>query len=232
MQERKKTEKRNDDFNTFEEFKAFEEKESESTDPAKQQVNMVIQMADLTINNDGTLETLKQKVQKMLKQWKTKLDAPRPSWDEYFTHLALEVGKRATCDRGKSGCVIVKDKRIISTGYVGAPAGLPHCDEAGHLMHTVQNPDGTITQHCIRTSHAESNAIAQAARHGVSIKGSTLYCKMEPCLKCAQLIINSGIQRVVCMKQYHGAALTRETFKQAGVKLEVLKEELEKYAKM
>lgn len=231
MQDRKKTEKRNDDLDTFKEFQENERKES-STDPGKQQVNTVIQMADITINNDGAIEQLKQKVQKMLKQWKTKLDEPRPSWDEYFTHLALEVGKRATCDRGKSGCVIVKDKRIISAGYVGAPVGLPHCDEAGHLMHTVQNPDGTVTQHCIRTSHAEANAIAQAARHGVSIMGGTLYCKMEPCLKCAQLIINSGIKRVVCMKQYHGAALTRETFKQAGVKLEVVKKELEKYTKM
>ncbi|MEM3153986.1 MAG: cytidine/deoxycytidylate deaminase family protein [Candidatus Woesearchaeota archaeon] len=167
-----------------------------------------------------------------MKEWKRKLGDVRPSWDKYFLNLALEVGKRATCDRGKSGCVIVKDKRIISTGYVGAPVGLAHCDEAGHLMHTVQNPDGTTSQHCIRTTHAETNAIAQAARHGISVNGSTLYCKMEPCYKCAQMIVNSGITRVVCMKKYHGAAYTREIFKDAKVKLEVVQDEIEKYAKM
>ncbi|MBW3016048.1 AAA family ATPase [Candidatus Woesearchaeota archaeon] len=232
MQKRKKAHNRNDDLTTYEEFKAKEQQESENTDPSKQQLNTVIKMSDLTISNDGTEEQLRQKTEKMLKQWKHKLDKPRPSWDEYFLHLALEVGKRATCDRGKSGCIIVKDKRIISTGYVGSPVGLPHCDEAGHLIHTVQNIDGTTTQHCIRTSHAEANAIAQAARHGVSVKEGTLYCKMEPCLKCAQLIINSGIKRVVCQKQYHGATITRDIFKQAGVKMDVVVKELEKYSKM
>ncbi|HLF54367.1 MAG TPA: cytidine/deoxycytidylate deaminase family protein [Candidatus Nanoarchaeia archaeon] len=169
---------------------------------------------------------------KLLKEWKNKLDKKRPSWDEYFLHLALEVGKRATCDRGKSGCIIVKDKRIISTGYVGAPVGLPHCDEAGHLMHKVHNTDGTESQHCIRTTHAETNAIAQAARHGVSVKDATIYCKMEPCYVCAQTMINSGIKRVVCLKRYHRAQLTRDWLKQAGVKLDVIQDDLEKYAKM
>ncbi len=232
MQQRQATEKRNDDLNTLEEFKKWEEQEATSTDPTKQQVATVMSMADILITNDGTREELKKKVVKILKEWKRKLGDERPSWSNYFLNLALEVGKRATCDRGKSGCVIVKDKRLISTGYVGAPVGLPHCDEVGHLMHTVQNPDGTTSQHCIRTTHAETNAIAQAARHGISVNGATLYCKMEPCYKCAQMIVNSGITKVVCMKRYHGAAYTREIFKEAGVKLEVIHDELEKYAKM
>jgi len=232
MQERRKKEKRNDDLGSFEEFKKREIQEAESTDPAKQQVNAVIQMADIVINNDGTFEELKNKTEKILKEWKKKLDKLRPSWDDYFLNLAIEVGKRATCDRGKSGCVVVRDKRIISTGYVGAPVGLPHCDEAGHLMHKVHNTDGTESQHCIRTTHAETNAIAQAARHGVSVKDATIYCKMEPCYVCAQTIINAGIKRVVCLKRYHRAQLTRDWFKQAGVKLDVIQDDLERYAKM
>lgn len=232
MQERKQTQNRNDELATFEEFKAWEQKELESTDPAKQQLNTVIKMADIILNNNGTLDELKKKIDRLITEWKTKLDKDRPSWDEYFLNLALEVGKRATCDRGKSGCIIVNDKRIISTGYVGAPVGLSHCDEAGHLMHKVHNTDGTESQHCIRTTHAETNAIAQAARHGVSVKGATIYCKMEPCYVCAQIIINSGIKRVVCLKQYHRAKLSRDWFKQAGVTLDVMQEEIERYSKM
>ncbi|HWS49060.1 MAG TPA: hypothetical protein VN174_03360, partial [Candidatus Methanoperedens sp.] len=88
----------------------------------------------------------------------------RPSWDEYFLELADAVSKRATCDRGRSGCVIVRDKRILVTGYVGSPAGLPHCDEVGHLMKTMVNEDGSKSDHCVRTVHAEQNAICQAAK--------------------------------------------------------------------
>ena len=106
----------------------------------------------------------------------------RPSWDEYFLQLIEMVGSRGTCDRGRAGSVIVKNKRILSTGYVGAPAGLPSCDDVGHEMHTVINEDGTESRHCIRTSHAEQNAINNAARIGVAIEGGTVYCKMTPLL--------------------------------------------------
>ena len=153
----------------------------------------------------------------------------RPSWDEYFMGIAQQVASRATCDRGKSGAVLTKDKRVIATGYVGAPSGLPHCDEVGHLMKTIIDEDEHRKQHCVRTTHAEQNAIVQAARHGVSIEGSTLYCKMEPCLDCAKMIINAGIKRVVAEKRYHAAKLTGEFFKQAGVELKVLTEEVENY---
>ena len=153
----------------------------------------------------------------------------RPSWDEYFIGITHAVAARATCDRGKSGAVLVKNKFILSTGYVGAPMGLEHCDEAGHLMKTVSDEDGHAKQHCVRTTHAEQNAIVQAARHGVSIEGATIYCKMEPCLDCAKMIINAGIKRVVAERRYHAAALTREYFSKAGVKLDVLHEETEDY---
>ncbi len=117
----------------------------------------------------------------------------RPDWDDYFIDMMDTVATRATCDRGRSGCIIVRDRRIISTGYVGSPAGLSHCDDVGHLMKQVIDDDGTTRQHCMRTIHAEQNAICQAAKHGISLEGSTLYCKMEPCRVCAMLIISCGI---------------------------------------
>jgi dCMP deaminase len=156
----------------------------------------------------------------------------RPSWDEYFINIMEMVGARGTCDRGKSGCVIVKNKRIISTGYVGAPAGCKHCDELGHEMHTVIKEDGTESRHCIRTSHAEENAIVQAARSGVSTEGSTLYCKMAPCYTCAKMIINSGVVRVVALKDYHASKRSKEIFAEAGVEFILLNEELEVYKDM
>ncbi len=156
----------------------------------------------------------------------------RPTWDEYFIQLTELVGSRGTCDRGRSGSVIVKNKRIISTGYVGAPAGLPSCDEVGHEIHTVIQEDGTTSKHCIRTGHAEQNAINNAARIGVATEGATLYCKMTPCYKCAQSIINSGIVRVVAIQDYHGGARSKEIFKEAGVKFELLNEETVTYANM
>ena len=153
----------------------------------------------------------------------------RPTWDEYFMKIAYTVAERATCDRGKNGCVIAKDKRILSTGYVGAPAGLPHCDEAGHQMKTVEHEDGTKSRHCVRTCHAEENAIVQAAKVGVSVEGAALYTKMTPCYSCAKMIINAGIKRVVADKDYHASKESKTLFKQAGVTLNINHPEVECY---
>ncbi|HOI32984.1 MAG: cytidine/deoxycytidylate deaminase family protein [Bacteroidales bacterium] len=155
----------------------------------------------------------------------------RPSWDEYFLKLADTVASRATCDRGRSGCVIVKDRQILVTGYVGSPRGLPHCDEVGHLMKKVIHEDGSVTQHCVRTVHAEQNAITQAARRGIALEGSTLYCRMTPCRTCAMLIINCGIERVVCERKYHAGAESEAMFKEAGVNLEFIHNEIQQYEK-
>ncbi len=153
----------------------------------------------------------------------------RPSWDDYFLEVANAAAKRATCNRGRSGCVIVKDKQILATGYVGSVKGFEHCDDVGHLFKKVIHQNGKITQHCVRTIHAEQNAICQAAKNGTPIKGATLYCKMTPCRTCAMLIINCGIKKVVCQKKYHAGEESEEMFKKAGVKLVFKSKKIEKY---
>jgi dCMP deaminase len=112
---------------------------------------------------------------------------PRASWDEYFMNIAKEVGTRSTCDRKHVGAVIVRDKSILATGYNGSIRGLPHCDEEGHLME-----EG----HCVRTVHAEANAIVQAAKNGVRIDQAGIYVTASPCWGCFRLIANAGLGRI------------------------------------
>ena len=153
----------------------------------------------------------------------------RPTWDEYFMEVADAISKRATCDRGRSGCVIAKDRQLLVTGYVGSPQGLPHCDDAGHQMRKIIHEDGSISQHCVRTVHAEQNAICQAAKRGIAIDGATLYCRMTPCRTCAMMIINCGIVRVVCERRYHAADESENMFGQAGIALEYVHEDVLEY---
>ncbi|MFA6486372.1 MAG: cytidine/deoxycytidylate deaminase family protein [Candidatus Magasanikbacteria bacterium] len=155
----------------------------------------------------------------------------RPSWDEYFMEIARTVAKRATCDRGRSGCVIARDKQILVTGYVGSPKGLAHCDEIGHQMKSTIHEDGHQSQHCVRTAHAEQNAICQAAKLGIAIDGSTLYCKMTPCSACAKMIINVGVKKVICEKRYHAGSESEEMFRQVGIELNYFDESIEQYDK-
>lgn len=153
----------------------------------------------------------------------------RPTWDEYFTEMVLTVGKRGNCDRGRSGAVIVVDRHIVATGYVGAPVGCATCDEVGHLMKTVYDERGGEHQHCVRTTHAEANAIAQAAKRGSPIEGGTVYCKMTPCLDCTKLLINAGIKRVIALKRYHADHDSLRTLAEAGVELVVIEDAVEQY---
>lgn len=140
-------------------------------------------------------------------------DVDRPSWDEYFMNIAHAVASRSTCSRRSVGALVVRDKRILATGYNGAPAGLRHCD------HT----DGADMRdgHCARSTHAEQNAIVQAARHGTTIDGATVYCTAQPCLTCAKLLVNAGVKRVVYEGDYpdelavailHEAAIALDRF--------------------
>ncbi|GMO26376.1 MAG: cytidine/deoxycytidylate deaminase family protein [Termitinemataceae bacterium] len=156
-------------------------------------------------------------------------DWKRPTWDEYFMEVCQAISRRATCDRGRSGAVIAKDNQLLVTGYVGSPAGLPHCDEAGHKLKKMVHEDGRETMHCVRTVHAEQNAICQAAKRGIAINGATLYCRMTPCRTCAMLIINCGIVRVVCERRYHDAQDSEEMLKNAGIKLEYILNEVQEY---
>lgn len=140
-------------------------------------------------------------------------DQKRPSWNEYFMNIAHEVAKRSTCERAQVGAVIVRNKRILTTGYNGSPRGLPHCNEAGCLMDN---------GHCVRTLHAEQNAIIQAALHGVITEAATIYVTHQPCFICAKTIINAGISEIVYDKEYRDDR-SLDFLQQAGVKITALK---------
>ena len=147
---------------------------------------------------------------------------PRPTLDQYFMEIAAVVAKRSTCLRNQVGAVLVRDKRILSTGYNGAPAGLEHCDSAGCAREGVES--GTRHELC-RAVHAEQNAIIQAALHGIGIEGATLYCTHQPCILCAKMMINARISRVVYAESYpDGTAL--QFLKQAGIEVERMSQPL------
>ncbi len=221
------------DPKTWEEFVRMEERDmGKGEESTGQQVAKCMEMADIKIVNDGTLETFKTRIEyALLKLEEKENPKKRPSWDEYFMGICEKVAERCTCDRGKGGTVIVKDKRILTTGYIGSPPGIPHCDEIGHLLKTVTHEDGNQTTHCMRTIHCELNALLQAAKLGIALDGSTLYTFKAPCRNCAMAIISAGIKRVVAKMRYHGDFDTADLFKQARVDFEVLSQEIVKYDK-
>ena len=138
----------------------------------------------------------------------------RVSWETYFMNIAKEVATRSTCDRKHVGAVIVRNKNILSTGYNGSIKGLPHCDEAGHEM---------VEGHCVRTTHAEANAIVQAAKNGVEIDGAEIFVTASPCYNCFKLIANSGIRVIFYHELYRDKRIT-ERAKEIGIKLVSLEE--------
>ena len=133
----------------------------------------------------------------------------RASWDHYFMKIAEDVATRSTCDRKYVGAVVVRDKMILSTGYNGSIKGLPHCDEVGHEMEN---------GHCVRTVHAEANAIVQAARTGGTIDGADIYVTASPCYYCFKLIANSGIKRIFYGELYRDERINTHA-KEAGIEL-------------
>ncbi len=128
----------------------------------------------------------------------------RLGWHEYFMSVAHLISGRATCTRGHIGAVIVRDNNILSTGYNGAPSGLPHCHDSGSACRIYQSthPDGTVEENCVNTIHAEINAIAQAAKHGVSIRDSNIYITASPCIHCLKVLINVGIKTIYYATPY------------------------------
>ncbi len=144
----------------------------------------------------------------------------RPPWDEYFMSIAQLVAGRSTCLRRSVGAVIVKDRRILATGYNGAPAGLPHCEETGCIREELSIPHGERHELC-RGIHAEQNAIIQSANYGTGISGSAIYTTHHPCSVCAKMIINAGIRRVISADDYPDE-LASELLAQAGIPVVVL----------
>jgi len=133
----------------------------------------------------------------------------RPTWEEYFLKLAMLASERSTCPRMHVGCVLVKDKYVLATGYNGSLPGQPHCDDVGCLI---------VDNHCVRTNHAEINALIQAANHGVNVKGATAYVTNMPCTNCAKALITAGIVRVVVFSEYHDS-LGVKFFQESGVEI-------------
>lgn len=144
-------------------------------------------------------------------------DSHRPSWDAYFMEITALVARRTTCTRRAVGAIIVKDRRILTTGYNGAPTGIRHCLEVGCLREQMGIASGERHELC-RGIHAEQNAIIQAAYHGASIKGASLYCTTQPCSICAKMIINAGIRKIYYRSGY-ADEMAVEMLHEAGVEL-------------
>ena len=143
----------------------------------------------------------------------------RPSWHQYFLTITRNVAERSTCTRAKVGAVIVRDKNILATGYNGAPAGMPHCIDAGCLVYTSRTPTGEVEENCFRTIHAEINAIAQAAKNGASIRDADIYITHTPCIHCVKVLINTGIKRIFYEREYKRATI-EELLRGANIQLE------------
>lgn len=133
----------------------------------------------------------------------------RADWDDYFMNIARQVATRSTCDRKHVGAVIVRDRTLLSTGYNGSMRGAAHCDEAGHLMEN---------DHCVRTVHAEANAVAQAARNGVRIDGGEIYVTASPCFNCFKLLVNAGVRRI-CYGEFYRDERIGDFARELGVEL-------------
>jgi len=152
---------------------------------------------------------------------KSKKVIERPGWDEYFMQLAHLVKRRSTCLRRQVGAVLVRDRRILATGYNGAPSGIVHCEVTGCLRQKLKVPSGQRHELC-RGLHAEQNVIIQCALHGVSTKGATLYVTVTPCIICAKMIINAGIKEIVIEGEYPDK-MARDFLRQAEIKVRRLK---------
>lgn len=212
--ERLKQRGRENDPKTWEDFQALEAKEAKSEVKTDQQLDQALALADVQIDNNGPLKDLHEKVKQVLVVAAQK--APRPSWDEYFMNIAKVTALRSNCMKRKVAALIVKDKRVISTGYNGTPRGVTNCNEGGCPRCAAVDASGKDLGECL-CSHGEENAIVQAAYHGVSVKGATLYTTFSPCLMCTKMIINAGIVEVVFQATYPLSDVSFKLLQQAGV---------------
>lgn len=212
--ERSKKRGREQAAQTLEQFIEEERRELESDNPASQQLELTRKKADLVVTNNGTIEDLHRHLDQVLPPLMSRFD--RPGWDEYFMNIAKVVATRSNCMKRKVAAIIVKDRRVISTGYNGTPRGARNCNEGGCPRCNAMAASGTALDECL-CSHGEENAITQAAYYGIRLKGATLYTTFAPCLLCTKMIINSGIVEVVYNQDYplNGTALS--LLKECGV---------------
>jgi len=207
---------REEDPVTLKHFIEVEKREAKNADPNKQAIDACEKLADTNINNNGSLDQLHAQLTPLLKKVLTHVK--RPTWDVYFMHIARNVASRGNCLKRKVAALIVKDGRIISTGYNGTPRNTRNCFQGGCPRCNAVGPSGQGLGDCY-CSHGEENAIVQAAYHGISIKGSTLYTTFCPCLLCTKMIINSGVLEVVYNQEYPLAGPAQGLLKEAGVKI-------------
>src|SRR5213594_10672 len=207
--------RRESDPKTLEEFIELEKREAEGDETSQNLVKVEL-MADHTLTNDGPFENLYPKIDELLLRLLKEIQ--RPNWDEYFMNIAKVVASRSNCMKRKVAAIIVKDKRVISTGYNGTPRGTKNCSEGGCPRCNSLASSGTKLDECL-CSHAEENAITQAAYHGTSVKEGTLYTTFAPCLMCSKMIINSGIVEVVFNLDYPLNDTSFNLFKQADVRV-------------
>lgn len=205
---------RESDPTTYEEFVRCEKAESDGGDPASQQLDSVIALAEYTIANNGAFENLHEVLRETLRTIAN--TQPRPDWHVYFMGIAKVTALRSNCLKRKVAAVIVKDKRIISTGYNGTPRGIKNCNEGGCPRCHSLGESGKNLDTCI-CSHAEENAIVQSAYHGVGIKDATIYSTFSPCLQCTKMIINAGLREVVYQTAYPMESVSLQLLREAGV---------------
>jgi dCMP deaminase len=201
---------------TLQQFIAEEARELDSDNPASQQLLATRQKADMVVTNNGTIEDLHRRLDELLPPLMSRFS--RPSWDEYFMNIAKVVAMRSNCMKRKIAAIIVKDRRVISTGYNGTPRGAKNCNEGGCPRCNGMAESGTALDECL-CCHGEENAITQAAYHGTSLKGSTLYTTFSPCLLCTKMIINSGILEVVYNEDYPLNERAMSLLNECGIKL-------------
>jgi len=217
--ERIRNRKRENDPQTLEAFAEKERAESRNLSAYKQSVEECQALADISIENDGDLEELHKKVAAVVSRTINKFT--RPGWDEYFMSIAQVVASRSNCVKRKVAALIVKDRRIVSTGYNGTPRGTKNCNEGGCPRCNSLASSGTALDECL-CSHGEENAITQASYHGTSLKGATLYSTFSPCLLCTKMIINAGIIEVVYNHDYPLGETALALLKEAGVQVRKL----------
>jgi dCMP deaminase len=206
---------RKGDPETIERLRELEGMELESDDASGQQLLGVKRMADFVVRNDGGLDALFDSIHGIFRE---SLFFERPSWDEYFMSIARVVSSRSNCVKRKVAAVVTADKRIISTGYNGTPRGTRNCNEGGCPRCNSLVPGGANLADCL-CSHGEENAIIQAAYHGVSLAGGTIYTTFCPCLQCTKMIINSGLSEVVYNADYPLGDVSLALLVEAGIKV-------------